>query len=107
MIHGGRKNRPYDLGFHTNLGRSGRCRRLLPCITWRKYVNCLITWNVRGINGIAKRKEVMDIFKEGRFELLALTETKLKGNGDHGLELMESLPVFRRWKELGKGWPSC
>ena len=25
----------------------------------------------------------------------------------HCLELMSSLPLFLRWKELGKGWPSC
>ena len=29
-----------------------------------------------------KRNEVIDIFREGKFELLALTETKLKGNGE-------------------------
>ena len=44
--------------------------------------------------------------KNGKFELLALTETKLRREKYHGLELMSSLPVFR-WKELGKGWPSC
>ena len=35
---------------------------------------------MRGINGNAKREEVVDVIKEGKFELLALTETKLKGN---------------------------
>ena len=29
-----------------------------------------------------KREEVVDIFKEGKFELLALTETKLKRKGE-------------------------
>ena len=29
-----------------------------------------------------KREEVMDVFRERKFELLALTETKLKGNGE-------------------------
>ena len=38
------------------------------------------TWNVRGINGTTKREEVVDVFREGKFELLALLETKLKGN---------------------------
>ena len=56
---------------------------------------------MRGINDTTKREEVMDISKEGKFELLALTETKLKGKGE------VSLPVFRRWKELGKVWLSC
>ena len=65
-----------------SLGRSGRYRRLLPCITRRNYVNRLGTWNVRGINNTTKREEVVDVFREGRFELLALTETKLKGKGE-------------------------
>ena len=38
--------------------------------------------DIRGINGTAKREEVVDIFREGKFELLPLMETKLKGNGD-------------------------
>ena len=38
--------------------------------------------NERGINGLAKREEVVDVFRTGKFELLALTETKLKGNGE-------------------------
>ena len=29
-----------------------------------------------------KEEEVVDFFKEGKVELLALTETKLKGNGE-------------------------
>ena len=33
----------------------------------------------KGINGIDKREEV---FRKGKFEFLALTETKLKGNGE-------------------------
>ena len=86
-----------------SLGRSERYRRLPPCINLRNYVNRLDTWNVRGINDTAKREEVVEIFKKGKLELLDLTETKLKGKG----ELMASFPVFRRWKELGKGWPSC
>ena len=31
---------------------------------------------MRGINDITNREEVVDILKEGKFELLALTETK-------------------------------
>ena len=31
---------------------------------------------------LQKREVVVDIFKEGKFELLALTETKLKGKGE-------------------------
>ena len=48
----------------------------------QNYVNRLGTWNVRGINDTTKREEVVDIFKKLRFELLALTETKLKGEGE-------------------------
>ena len=29
-----------------------------------------------------EREEVVDVFRKGKFELLALTETKLKGNGE-------------------------
>ena len=63
-------------------GRSGRYRRLTPCITRRNYVNRLGTMNVRGINDTTKREGVVDIFKKGKFELLVLTETKLKGMGE-------------------------
>ena len=65
-----------------SLGQSGRYCRLPSCITRRNYVNRLGTWNVRGINGNAKREERVDVFKEGKFELLALTKTKLKGKGE-------------------------
>ena len=34
------------------------------------------TWNVRDKNGEEKRREVLDLFRKGRFDLLALTETK-------------------------------
>ena len=60
-----------------SLGRSGRCRRLPPLIIRRNNVNRLGTWNIRGINGTAKREEMVDIFREGKFELFALKETKL------------------------------
>ena len=45
------------------------------------YVNHLVIWNVRGINNTTKRQEVEDIFKKEKFELLVLTEMKLKGKG--------------------------
>ena len=32
--------------------------------------------------GTAKREEGMDVFREGKFELVTLMETKLKGNGE-------------------------
>ena len=79
------------LGAHTlflptsvsaSLGRSRRCRQIPPYITPRNYVNRLGTWNVRGINGTEKREEVVDVFKEGKLELLALMETKFKGRAE-------------------------
>ena len=48
----------------------------------RECVNWLGTWNVRGINGTAKREKLVDVFRKGKFKFLALTETKLKGNGE-------------------------
>ena len=43
---------------------------------------CNVTWNVKEINDTTKKEEVVDIFKKGKFELLAFTETKLKGKGE-------------------------
>ena len=39
------------------------------------YIECK-----RNINGTAKREEVVDVFREGKFELLALME--MNGNGE-------------------------
>ena len=36
----------------------------------------LHSWNIRGLNGSAKREEVVDAFRKGKFELLALKYTK-------------------------------
>ena len=36
---------------------------------------------MRGVNDTTKREEMVDIFKKGKFESLALTETKLKLKG--------------------------
>ena len=40
------------------------------------------TWNARRINGTAKRVKITDFFRKGKIEFLALTKTKLKGNGE-------------------------
>ena len=37
---------------------------------------------MRGINDTNKREEGLDIFKKRKFDLLALTDTKLKGRGE-------------------------
>ena len=66
----------------SSLGRSGRRHQLQPCITRRNYVNRLDTWSIRGINGTEKREKAVDVFRKGKFELLALNEAKLKGNGE-------------------------
>ena len=43
-------------------------------------------------------------FQKGKFEF----EMKLKIiERYHSVELMVPLPVLKRWKELGKGRPSC
>ena len=34
------------------------------------------TWNTRGINGVAKRKVSVEVFRKGKFELLSLTKKK-------------------------------
>ena len=54
-------------GASASLGRSRRYRRLPPYITQRNYVNRLGTWNAKGINDTTKGKEVVDIFKAGKF----------------------------------------
>ena len=51
----------------------------MPSATRQNYVNNLDMWNVRRI---AKREEVVDVFRKGKFELLTLIEAKLKGNGE-------------------------
>ena len=40
---------------------------------------------MRGINDTTKREQVVDIFKKGKFDLLSLMETKLKGEGGRGI----------------------
>ena len=45
-------------------------------------MNRLNTWNVGGKNRIAKREEVVDVFRKGKFELFTMTDTELKGNGE-------------------------
>ena len=64
----------------SSLERSGRSSRFQPCITQRNCVKRLDTWNVREINGTAKMEELVNAFRKVKFELLALTEAKLKGN---------------------------
>ena len=56
-----------------------------------------------------KREEMVDVFREGKFRLLALMEIKFKGNGEVSLCGIKGIiaGVFMRWKELGKRWPSC
>src|SRR5678816_1312064 len=62
--------------------REGRDRRKRRSIFRRKCMNRMDTWNVRGIN-VEKRRKVMDVFRKGKFDLLAVTETKMEGNGEN------------------------
>ena len=60
------------------------------------------------MNDTTKSEEAVEIFKKEKFELLALTDTKLKWKGEvswSGVNVIFS--VFRRRKELGKGQPPC
>ena len=44
----------------------------------RKCMNRMSAWNVGGINVEEKRREVMDVFRNDKFDSLAVTETKMK-----------------------------
>ena len=70
-------------------------------------VNHLGTWNVRGINGAAKREEVLDVFKRKKVRVACLDGDEIKRKRRGIMMWNKLLLVSRRWKELGKGWPSC
>ena len=58
------------------------------------------------INGKAKREEVVAVFKKGKFEFLALTETKLKGKRDvSGCEVNAIIVGVQKTKGSGEGVP--
>ena len=61
------------------LSWDGRYHQIPPYIAV-KLCKLASYWNVRGINEIAKREKVVDIFSKGKFELLAFIETNLKRN---------------------------
>ena len=55
-----------------------------------------------------KREKVLNVFRKGKFKLLTLTETKLKGNGDLlGCLVNGIIAGVQELKELGEVWPSC
>ena len=39
-------------------------------------------WNVRGINGVTKRNEVVDALRKDKFKLLAVIERNKMGDGE-------------------------
>ena len=41
-----------------------------------------------------KREKVLNVFRKGKFKLLTLTETKLKGNGDLSVSLRGCVAVM-------------
>ena len=63
---------------------------------------------MRGINDTTKREEVVDIFKEGKFELLALTETKLKEKGELSwCGVNGTIAGVQEMERAREGWPPC
>ena len=73
--------------------QSGRCHRL--CKPF-KYMECMRNkWNC----------EEGDVFREGKFELLYLMETILKGNGE--VSWCGVNGIISSVQMLGKVWPSC
>ena len=68
----------YPMNASIILDRGRRVRRLATYVTRRNCVNCLGTWSVRGMNGIAKIEQVVDVSREGKFEHLGFgfPETK-------------------------------
>ena len=59
-----------------------------------------------GVNGIAKRKEVVDAFRKGKFELIGLTETKLEGNGEVSWYRVDGIiRMFKKLRGVGEVWP--
>ena len=61
--------------------RGHNCRKW-PRISRQNCSSRVGTWNAGGLNGDGKRREVINVFKNGKFELLVLTETKVKGSGE-------------------------
>ena len=60
------------------------------------------------INDLTKREQVVDIYKKGKFNLLALTETKLKWEREVSwVEVNGIISGVQEVKQLGKGWQSC
>lgn len=54
----------------------------------------MVSWNVRGLGGQEKRKEVHSLVKEKRLWILCLQETKLQMCDDGGcLSVWDSQPV--------------
>ena len=88
-----------------NLGRGGRRRLLPPCVTRRNCVNFLGYMECKGDKWIEKRKEVVDIFRKGKFELFALIETKLKGNAKVSWSGVNGIISVQEIESLGKVWP--
>ena len=75
----------------SSLGQGRRHPQLQPHITW------LGTGNVRGINRTVV-KGGGNVFRKGKFKLLALTETKLKGNG--GVSWREVNGIIASFQEM-------
>ena len=63
-------------------------------------------WNVRGVNEGWKRSSVIQVMRERKYDVLALSETKLKGNGMIEWDGMKGVKAGLEKKgERGKAWP--
>ena len=59
------------------------------------------------MNDTTKREEVVDIFKKGKFELLALMVTKLKGKGEVSWSRISvRFASVQEMERARDGWPS-
>ena len=66
----------------------------------------IISWNVRGVNDLDKRKVIKNFFRSHRADLVSLLETKVQ---DMNIDMVRSLGVDRclNWKSLnaeGSAW---
>ena len=63
-------------------------------------------WNVRGVNEGWKRSSVIQVMRETKYDVLALSETKLKGNGMIEWDGVKNVKAgLEKEGERGKAWP--
>ena len=84
MIPAGLRSQPYGLPFECMIYPQMGWEASLTPTLYNSVKLCKSTryMECKRNNGTAKREEVVDVFRKGKFELLALIEAKLKGNGE-------------------------